>query len=380
MSKRKFSSRLKKMAKSFTAGRDEATKGFEQIPDGKYKFKVVSSELTESSNGNLMAVMECKVLAGEQKDSTFYNRQVLMDNEVGFNILCQAFQRLGYEAPDSVEEVEDILQEIDNDAPSFLGTVKTNGEYTNLRINQALDDEDDDVDEEDEDELEEDADDGSEEEDDTEDVIGMGVIVDIDGTDYVGEVTDQDGDDITVTFEDGDVQDFIASDASISWTDGDEEEEEEEDDDVDEEDELEEEEEDEELAQLEVGNFVEVEGEGEGTVKKIAGNGNLTVLMHPGGNTLRGVSPANVFLVPDDEIPDDLGSTDGEDGDDFPVSLGDSVEAVWDDGETYTAEVVAVYPDGTKSNAEPFFSVKSEDGDRWDINASDSDSFELAND
>lgn len=374
--KSKFASRLKKMQSTFAEQREEAEAGYQSLPDGKYKFRITDAELTESSNGNLMAVMECTVLAGEHKGETFQNRQVIEGNEFGFKILCQFIARLGYEVPEDAAEIEDVLAEFAADRPGFLGTLKTKGEYQNLRLNKPLDEDDDDDDLDDDDEAEEaeatESDDGDEEaeEADEEDNVGARVSVVIDGEDYEGEVTADDGDgQLTITFDDGDEDTYDAAD--VTFLDADESDDEEGDD-----DEEAEEDGDGETAELSVGDFVEVDGQGEGTVTKIAGNGNLTVKLHPEGRTVRGVSPDSVMMVPEDEIPEDVDGDDDAEGDDaFPVALGDTVNAVWEDGESYPAEVVAIYPDG--AGGDPFFTVQSEDGDKWDVKVDDTDAYTI---
>lgn len=58
-----------------STGIDPDAKSFDLLPDGKYTLKIDKAERTISSNGNLMAKLECKVI-----NNPDYNDRIIFHN------------------------------------------------------------------------------------------------------------------------------------------------------------------------------------------------------------------------------------------------------------------------------------------------------------
>lgn len=147
--------------------RVEDNPGFVEVEDGRYKATIEKMELGQSkSSGRLQCSITYKILEGEYKGQRVFDHQGLdsEDNLYYFGLLLAKF---GYELPENFEDIEDILEAIVKDEPVVRITVKTNGDFTNTRLNKVLDEEADE--ESDEESDEEDDDEESEEEDEEDD-------------------------------------------------------------------------------------------------------------------------------------------------------------------------------------------------------------------
>lgn len=141
-----FAKRLAKM-KEMWDGNKQAPRGFQQnVPDGRYTFRLQSAELRESASGNLIVSREHLVLDGEAAGEVFRDN-LQVEHEVGQRITMQWIEQMGFEIPDNPSELEEVVSAIAEAAPSYLGTIKTTtskkdgNDYTNLRILRLLDSE-----------------------------------------------------------------------------------------------------------------------------------------------------------------------------------------------------------------------------------------------
>ena len=106
------------------------------LPEGIYTATIQSAELRKSQkSGNPMVTMRFVVAEGEHLGSTQMNNNVLNpDNPVGMSILKKTLTKLGYEIPETMAEVADILADVSKKNPIVNVQVKKSGEYTNVYV------------------------------------------------------------------------------------------------------------------------------------------------------------------------------------------------------------------------------------------------------
>lgn len=172
----KFSKRLKGAKKNWKKGRKRASDspdGYESVDDGKYVARLKSAQVGESqSSGRLQIMWNWEILEGDFKGQTVLDFDGL-ETEDNLMWLARKLNKLGYEAPDDLEDIEDLLKELEGEMLTFRIKLKTKNEYQNLFIDKQVkdddDDEDDDEDDSDEDESEAEEDDDDNEESDEDD-------------------------------------------------------------------------------------------------------------------------------------------------------------------------------------------------------------------
>ena len=128
----------------------EDTGGFVDIPDGRYTARLVSAKLGESNAGRAQIAFGWKIEDGEYEGKTATNYQGI-ESEDNLFYLGRDLTRLGYELPDDLMDLPEILKDIEKTKP--LGTIqlRTKGDFQNLYIRKIFDS----MEEEDEDEGEE---------------------------------------------------------------------------------------------------------------------------------------------------------------------------------------------------------------------------------
>jgi len=170
----KMSNKLKDMKKRWNEGKDKVP----GVPQGEYIFRLQKAEVAESqTSGNLMVKREHLVVAGEYAGEVVRDNQQL-ETDNGPFFVAKWVESMGYEPPEDIEDLPAILEEMTSDAPLCKGRVSHSGDFTNVRIEGAVDESD--VDEEleeeygeeeeepEDDEEEEESDDEEEESDDEE--------------------------------------------------------------------------------------------------------------------------------------------------------------------------------------------------------------------
>lgn len=133
-----FKARLSKIGSLWKKGlKREDTFGGSNIPDGSYILKA-ACEIAESGSGNMQIVWKHTVMEGEHRGETVrdYDRIATEDN---IFFLQRKITKLGYEIPDSPEELEGVIDGINDEGIIFRGTVKTRDDFTHVRINKVLD-------------------------------------------------------------------------------------------------------------------------------------------------------------------------------------------------------------------------------------------------
>lgn len=182
--------KLKAAKKAYSAAKERAVaeSGFSEIEDGRYIAQCVGAEVTESqSSGRLQINWTWRICEGE-----FQNEQTMdfdgLETEDNLMWTCRKLARFGYDAPDDIEDIVAIVEEIAEDQPFGRIRLKTKGDFQNLFLDKTLaeydppddyggetaddepDDEDDiDEDEDEDEEYEDEEDDEDEDEEEYED-------------------------------------------------------------------------------------------------------------------------------------------------------------------------------------------------------------------
>jgi hypothetical protein len=140
-----FKARLRQMKSRFEEARS-ARSAFEDLPDGRYVCKITKAYLHESESGKMFAVFSFNVIEGEEKGEVITDWNNL-DHDVGLRIFCEKVKRLGSELPDDPTAIEDMLKEIAGDRPTVrlrLKTRKTDkGEFQGKNIEVEEEEEED---------------------------------------------------------------------------------------------------------------------------------------------------------------------------------------------------------------------------------------------
>ena len=180
MSKKSLRKRLGMMQDNWEVAKD---KGPQEFPNGTFKFQLQNAEVVESQNTNKLQIhLEHLCLEGEPRGKVLHS-YLQLEGEWGPVFVQQWISKMGREVPDSMSDVEEVVAEINEAAPIYMGRVKTTDDgFTNVTITRLVageaekadedgepateeeDDEDEDDDEEEEDDDDDDEDDEEEEE------------------------------------------------------------------------------------------------------------------------------------------------------------------------------------------------------------------------
>lgn len=153
-----------------------------KVPEGEYACQLQSAEMKESQNGNMMIRRAHLILDGEF-EGVVIRDNIVLSTEVGMSIAAEWIERMGFEVPEDLEEIEDVIAEIVEAAPEYTAQVKHSGDFVNVACYEAEaseagdgaeeEDEEPDVeDEEAEDEAEEEEEEDAEEEEEEEEEDG----------------------------------------------------------------------------------------------------------------------------------------------------------------------------------------------------------------
>jgi len=110
-----------------------------RIPPGQYRMALQSVELTESmSSGKLLIRREHVVIDGEYLGHTVRDF-ISMESDFGPRMTAQFIQQMGFNVPDRVDALPDVLAAITEAAPKYLARVKHSGDFINVYIGKLLD-------------------------------------------------------------------------------------------------------------------------------------------------------------------------------------------------------------------------------------------------
>lgn len=119
-----------------------APEGFADLPEGIYTMQISEASIKKTkTSGKPRATFRFVVTEGEHLGSSQMDGFMLdPENPVGMSILKTLLgKKLGYEIPDSLSEVEDILADISKKNPIVTAQVVKKGDFTNVKVLEMVD-------------------------------------------------------------------------------------------------------------------------------------------------------------------------------------------------------------------------------------------------
>jgi hypothetical protein len=109
-----------------------------RIPPGQYKMQLQAAELTESmSSGNLQIHREHVVMDGEQTGRVAHDYMQLQ-TDLGPRFIAQWITQMGFQPPDDIRDLPDVIAQIADAAPIVTVRVKHSGDFQNLYIQKLV--------------------------------------------------------------------------------------------------------------------------------------------------------------------------------------------------------------------------------------------------
>jgi hypothetical protein len=144
-----FSKALKKSKGKWAAAREKAEAnagkgGYGEFEDGRYLARMVKAEGKVSDKGPFIQ-FDFKFKDGEydgQSKPLFQN----IESEDNLYWLGRLLGTFGYELPDELEGIQDVLDDLNNTKPLCKIRLKTKGEWQNLYVEKVISDDGDDDD------------------------------------------------------------------------------------------------------------------------------------------------------------------------------------------------------------------------------------------
>lgn len=131
---KEFKNRLKAMQGTWDTNRDPQP----NVPAGRYTMQLQSAELSENSNGKLQIHTENLVIDGEYSGEVAHDF-LQLENEIGMQFTARWIEAMGYDVPDDMAEIEEIVASIAEAAATFTGKVKVSKGFTNVQVIEILD-------------------------------------------------------------------------------------------------------------------------------------------------------------------------------------------------------------------------------------------------
>lgn len=141
--KLKDASKLWKGAKKRAA---EQPSGFTEYEDGRYMARLQGGEIGTSDGGRLQLAWSWK-FEDEPYEGKIKKAYQGLENEDNLVYLARDLNRLGYEAPDDLAGVEEILKEIKKEKPLARIRLRTKGDFQNVYIDKVFGGDEDDTEE-----------------------------------------------------------------------------------------------------------------------------------------------------------------------------------------------------------------------------------------
>lgn len=161
--------RLKAATKDWKGAKERAEEGSlaSEFDDGKYLAKCIGAEFQESGSGRLQVDFKWKIIEGPSDDAVGKIKHDYQgcENEQNLEYLGRRIVAFGYDLPESLEDIEDILAEIVKEKPLCKIRLRTKGDFQNVYMDKVVEDEEDEDTEDDEDTDDADAADDSDSED-----------------------------------------------------------------------------------------------------------------------------------------------------------------------------------------------------------------------
>lgn len=110
------------------------------LPEGQYTMTIQDAKLGKTkTSGKLRASFQFTVAEGEHLGSSQWDGYNLDgENPVGMSFLKRLLTKLGYDIPESLAEVGDILTDIATKNPVVLAQVVKKGDFTNVRVQEVV--------------------------------------------------------------------------------------------------------------------------------------------------------------------------------------------------------------------------------------------------
>lgn len=135
-----FKKRLAAANKNWASAKTKASEsaGGVEFEDGRYLARLVAAKLGESAGGRLQVRFDFKF---EQDDEHAYGGKVKYDyqgveTEQNLEFFARRLEQLGYEAPDDLSQIVDILLDIEKEKPLCKIRLKSKGDFQNVYIDK----------------------------------------------------------------------------------------------------------------------------------------------------------------------------------------------------------------------------------------------------
>jgi hypothetical protein len=144
MAKEKFMKTGKELSKAWDEARkvkDDVAQSFEP-EDGRYVVALVMAEVGQSqASGRNQITWEYLFLDTDYKGKTFRSWDGL-DRPEGLPYVMKRIEALGYDVPESPDELEGLMEQITKDKPKIRIIIKTKGEFRNVYVVKAVEEDD----------------------------------------------------------------------------------------------------------------------------------------------------------------------------------------------------------------------------------------------
>ncbi len=131
----KFRARLKKMNDTWQESKKQAKEMFTKVDQGVYLAQLQSMEMSESSTGNLQIKRQHLITeGGDFEGVTIYDNLQLEASDLSMAFVRREIDAYGYECPEDIGDIEDIITGIAKAAPEVKINVTHSGDFTNVRV------------------------------------------------------------------------------------------------------------------------------------------------------------------------------------------------------------------------------------------------------
>jgi cobalamin biosynthesis protein CobT len=132
--------KLQKAQNNWEGAREKAkeTSGFTEVPDGRYLAHLTNAQIGESrSSGRLQIQWTWTISDGEFEKDTKLDFDGL-ETEDNLVFLGRKLARFGYELPEDITAISDILEELIDKQPLARIRLKTKGEFQNVYVDKLM--------------------------------------------------------------------------------------------------------------------------------------------------------------------------------------------------------------------------------------------------
>jgi cobalamin biosynthesis protein CobT len=132
--------KLQKAQNNWQGAREKAkeSSGFTEVPDGRYLAHLTNAQIGESrSSGRLQIQWTWTISDGEFENDTKLDFDGL-ETEDNLVFLGRKLSRFGYELPEDITEISDILDELVEKQPLARIRLKTKGEFQNVYVDKLM--------------------------------------------------------------------------------------------------------------------------------------------------------------------------------------------------------------------------------------------------